>query len=63
MLEYMLLRPDDSPIFELKNSHKWKYIVLDEAHTYTGTKGIEVSSLIKRLKTMIKRKDIIQITI
>lgn len=58
MLEYMLLRPDDSPIFELKNSHKWKYIVLDEAHTYTGTKGIEVSSLIKRLKTMIKRKDI-----
>lgn len=47
MLEYLLLRPDDAPLFQ---QGKWKYLVLDEAHTYTGAKAIEVSLLIRRLK-------------
>lgn len=47
MLEYLLLRPEDSVLF---NSGAWRFIVLDEAHTYTGAKGIEVSMLLRRLK-------------
>ena len=47
MLEYLLLRPDDAPLFQ---QSQWKYLVLDEAHTYTGAKAIEVSLLIRRLK-------------
>lgn len=47
MLEYLLLRPDDSPIFE---SGKWRFLVLDEAHTYSGAQGIEVAMLMRRLK-------------
>lgn len=47
MLEYLLLRPEDSVLFE---SGSWRYIVLDEAHTYSGAKGIEVGMLIDRLK-------------
>lgn len=47
MLEYLLLRPEDSQLFE---SGKWKYLVLDEAHTYSGAQGTEVSYLIRRLK-------------
>lgn len=47
MLEYLLLRPDDAPLFQ---EGTWKYLVLDEAHTYTGAKAIEVSQLIARLK-------------
>jgi ATP-dependent helicase YprA (DUF1998 family) len=47
MLEYLLLRPQDSPLFD---SGAWRFIVLDEAHTYSGSKGIEVSMLLRRLK-------------
>lgn len=55
MLEYMLVRPIESNIFE--TTRKWlaedksRYItlVLDEAHTYTGARGTEVAFLIRRL--------------
>lgn len=47
MLEYLLLRPADAPLF---NSGAWRFIVLDEAHTHAGTKGVEVGLLIRRLR-------------
>lgn len=53
MLEYLLLRPQDSPLF---NQGKWRFIVLDEAHTYAGAQGIEVGLLMRRLKHRLGRK-------
>ena len=47
MLEHMLLRPGDDPIFSNSN---FKFVVLDEAHVYTGATGIETSFLMGRLK-------------
>lgn len=32
-----------------KHLKNWKYVVMDEAHTYSGSKGIEISMLIRRL--------------
>lgn len=58
MLEYMLLRPGDNTIFTAENALHWSYIVFDEAHSYTGSKGIEVSSLVSRVKAMLNRDDI-----
>lgn len=58
MLEYMLLRPGDNIIFGEDNASKWQYIVFDEAHSYGGAKGIEVSSLVRRVKAMLGRADI-----
>lgn len=58
MLEYMLLRPGDNIIFGEENADKWQYIVFDEAHSYGGAKGIEVASLVKRVKAMLNRNDI-----
>ena len=58
MLEYMLLRPGDNIIFSQTNASKWQYIVFDEAHSYSGAKGIEVASLIKRVKAMLNKDDI-----
>ena len=58
MLEYMLLRPGDNTIFSEKNANSWKYIVFDEAHSYEGSKGIEVSALVRRVKAMLKKDDI-----
>jgi len=53
MLEYLLLRPEDSIIFQ---GGLWKYLVLDEAHTYSGTQGIEVAMLVRRLKERLSKK-------
>lgn len=54
MLELLLLRPADSPLF---GKGRWKYIVLDEAHTYSGAQGIEVGMLIRRLKHRLGKQE------
>jgi len=53
MLEFLLLRPEDSIIFQ---GGLWKYLVLDEAHTYSGAQGIEVAMLVRRLKERLSKK-------
>ena len=50
MLEYLLIRPDDSPLFDSGRGERWQFIVLDEAHQYRGAKGMEMGMLIRRLK-------------
>jgi ATP-dependent helicase YprA (DUF1998 family) len=55
MLQYMLLRPIEQPIF--KSTREWLaedpantlLLVLDEAHLYRGAQGAEVALLIRRL--------------
>ncbi|MEW6624995.1 MAG: DEAD/DEAH box helicase [Bacillota bacterium] len=55
MLEYLLLRPDDSVFFDGNYANYWRFLVLDEAHTYMGAKGIETAMLIRRLKDRVAR--------
>lgn len=50
MLEYLLLRPDDSPLFDKGQAAWWTFLVLDEAHQYRGSRGIEMAMLVRRLK-------------
>ena len=54
MLEHILILPENSvEIFNPSNRNRWKYIILDEVHTYSGAKGSEVSMLLKRVQTTI----------
>ena len=53
MLEYLLLRPKDSPFFDGEYAKHWKFLVLDEAHIYNGANGIEMGMLIRRLKDRV----------
>lgn len=53
MLEYLLLRPEDHVFFDGGLARDWRFIVIDEAHTYYGAKGIETALLIRRLKERI----------
>ena len=53
MLEYILLRPKDDTLLSKQNAEKWKFIVLDEAHTYKGALGIEIGMLLRRLQQRI----------
>ena len=54
MLEYLLIRPDDSPLFDNGRGERWQFIVLDEAHQYRGAKGMEMGMLIRRLKQRLR---------
>ena len=56
MLEYMLMRPLERPIFD--HTREWLsanpkesfLLVIDEAHLYRGAQGSEVALLIRRLR-------------
>lgn len=56
MLEYMLMRPIERPIFDktrdwlAQNPGERFLIVLDEAHLYRGAAGAEVGLLLRRLR-------------
>ena len=56
MLEYMLMRPIERPIFDKtrewldRNPDEKFLIVLDEAHLYRGAAGAEVGLLLRRLR-------------
>lgn len=60
MLEYMLLRPVDAPIFD--QTENWLaqpegnqlIVVLDEAHMYQGAQGTEVALLLRRLVSRLR---------
>ncbi|MEG3439468.1 DEAD/DEAH box helicase [Pannus brasiliensis CCIBt3594] len=53
MLEHMMIRPKErSEIFE-NSRDSFQFLIVDEAHTYNGATGTEVSLLLKRLKNAI----------
>ena len=54
MLEYLLIRPDDSPLFDAGQGARWQFIVLDEAHQYRGARGMEMGMLVRRLKQRLR---------
>ena len=54
MLEYMLLRPDTAPFFDNSSARNWRFIVIDEAHTYKGATGTEIAYLLRRVKERIR---------
>lgn len=59
MLEYMLMRPLERPIFDHtrtwleENPNERFLLVIDEAHLYRGAAGAEVALLIRRLRTRL----------
>ncbi|MCA6557843.1 MAG: DEAD/DEAH box helicase, partial [Pseudanabaena sp. M114S2SP2A07QC] len=57
MLEHMLIRPTERNRVFVASSAKFKMLVLDEAHTYNGSTGSEVSMLLKRLKASMSIPD------
>lgn len=50
MLEYMLLRKADAGMIEAtRRNNTFKWVVLDEAHTYIGTRAAEMALLLRRV--------------
>src|SRR5262249_17325984 len=59
MLEYMLMRPLERPVFDAtrdwlaKNPEKKMLLVVDEAHLYRGAGGAEVGLLLRRARARL----------
>ena len=51
MLERLLIQPETSGIF----NNEWDFIVLDEAHSYTGSTGTEIAWLLRRLERRLRK--------
>ncbi len=53
MLEYLLLRPADTKLFDGETGQHWRFIVLDEAHAYDGAQATEIAMLLRRLQDRV----------
>jgi ATP-dependent helicase YprA (DUF1998 family) len=53
MLEYLLLRPSTSPLFDASGGSTWRFLVLDEVHVYNGAKGAEIAYLLRRVRDRV----------
>jgi hypothetical protein len=53
MLEYLLLRPEDTAFFDGPTRDHWRLIALDEAHVYDGADGAEIAMLLRRVRDRV----------
>lgn len=58
MLEYLLLRPADSTLFDGPTGEHWHFIVLDEAHVYDGANATEMAMLLRRLQDRVVQSQV-----
>ncbi len=54
MLDYLLIRPRDFPLWKENGLETLKYLVVDEIHTFDGAQGTDLACLIRRLKSRLK---------
>jgi ATP-dependent helicase YprA (DUF1998 family) len=56
MLEHMLIRPTERQEIFVASSNTFNTLIVDEAHTYDGATGTEVSMLLKRFKVALNQE-------
>jgi len=54
MLDYLLLRPRDQPLWAKNSAETLRYLVVDEIHTFDGAQGTDLACLIRRLKARLQ---------
>lgn len=50
MLDYLMIRPKDFPIWKQNEPETLRFLVVDELHTFDGAQGTDLACLIRRLK-------------
>ena len=53
MLDLLLLRPKDLPLWRENGPETLRYLVVDELHSFDGAQGTDVACLIRRLKARL----------
>jgi DEAD/DEAH box helicase domain-containing protein len=50
MLDFLLIRAEDTPLWVQQEPDTLRYLVVDELHTFDGAQGTDLACLIRRLK-------------
>jgi DEAD/DEAH box helicase domain-containing protein len=53
MLDYLLIRAKDYPLWSHANPETLQFLVVDELHTFDGAQGSDLACLIRRLKARL----------
>lgn len=53
MLDFLLMRPKDQPLWRFNSPKTLRYLVVDELHTFDGAQGTDLACLIRRLKARL----------
>lgn len=54
MLDYLLLRGRDRPLWEANDPETLRFLVVDEMHTFDGAQGADLALLLRRLKHRLR---------
>ena len=54
MLDYLLIRPKDYPLWSHNQPDTLRYLVVDELHTFDGAQGADLAMLIRRIKARLQ---------
>lgn len=54
MLDYLMIRPKDFPIWKQNEPESLRFLVVDELHTFDGAQGTDLACLIRRLKERLR---------
>lgn len=54
MLDFLLIRGQDAPLWRHNAPDTLRYLVVDELHTFDGAQGTDLACLIRRLKARLK---------
>lgn len=57
MLDFLLIRPKDQPLWRCNNPGTLRYLVVDELHTFDGAQGTDLACLIRRLRKRLGAGD------
>ncbi|MBT5688935.1 MAG: DEAD/DEAH box helicase, partial [Gammaproteobacteria bacterium] len=57
MLDFLLLRPKDRPLWRFNGPETLRYLVVDELHTFDGAQGTDLACLIRRLRGRVADSD------
>ena len=57
MLDYLLVRPEDSTLWKENEPETLKFIAVDEFHTFDGAQGTDLACLLRRLKKRLGTPD------
>ena len=53
MLDYLLVRPRDFPLWKQNGPETLRFLVVDELHTFDGAQGTDLACLVRRLKARL----------
>jgi len=53
MLDYLLIRARDYPLWQNSNPETLQFLVVDELHTFDGAQGSDLACLVRRLKARL----------